>query len=126
MACLDGDWRVALVRAYPGLFHHLAEARAACPCDVCGEAGQLYGNGWLTTRCMAHVEEPRLVEIRPGFEIPITEEWFARDWCVIRDTDSFIEVNSTSLLIEEASSFLGPFVLRSSRLYGWERRSQRA
>lgn len=33
----------------------LAEARAACTCEICGKEGRLYTNqGYLTTRCARH------------------------------------------------------------------------
>lgn len=33
----------------------LAEARAACTCDVCGSEGRLFDDGgWLATRCEVH------------------------------------------------------------------------
>ncbi|WP_074116790.1 hypothetical protein [Bradyrhizobium sp. AS23.2] len=84
----------------------LAEARSACTCEVCGEVGQLYGDGWLTTRCMAHAEKRSPVEVRPGFEILI-KEWSVRDRRVIRcrrydrEADRFIEVDPTAFANEE-------------------------
>lgn len=87
----------------------LAEARSAYTCEVCEEVGQLYGNGWLTTRCIAHAGELSPVEVLPGLENTHIAEWTARDRGVIRcrrrydhETDSFIEVDPTALGIEEA------------------------
>jgi len=85
----------------------LAEARSACTCEICGEVGQLHGPGWLTTRCAAHAEGRRPVEIRPGFENIHIEERFVRDRRVVRcrrydrETDSFIDVDPASLGIQE-------------------------
>jgi hypothetical protein len=85
----------------------LAEARSASTCEICGEAGQLYGPGWLATRCAAHAEGRRPVEIRPGFENIHIEERFVGDRRVVRcrrydrETDSFIDVDPSSLGVEE-------------------------
>jgi hypothetical protein len=85
----------------------LAEARSASTCEVCGEMGQLYGPGWLTTRCAEHAEGRRPVEIRPGFENVHIEERFVGDRRVVRcrrydrKTDSFIDVDPRSLGIED-------------------------
>lgn len=46
----------------------LAEARSACTCDVCGEAGVLRTGSWLTTRCDLHAEGRAPAGVRPGFE----------------------------------------------------------
>jgi hypothetical protein len=85
----------------------LAEARSACTCEVCSEVGQLYGPGWLTTRCAAHAEGRRLVEIRPGLENIRIEERYVGDRRVVRcrrddrETDSFVDVDPASIGIEE-------------------------
>lgn len=86
---------------------HLAEARSACTCEICGEVGRLYGSVWLTTRCTAHAEKQSLVNIRPGFENLYIEKRFDRDpsksrwWRYDRDTDSFVEVIPVAPGIEE-------------------------
>ena len=85
----------------------LAEARSACTCEICGEVGQLYGPGWLTTRCAAHAEGRLPVEIRPGFESIHIEERYVGDRRVVRcrrydrESDGFINVDPRSLGIEE-------------------------
>jgi hypothetical protein len=85
----------------------LAEARSTSTCEICGELGRLHGPGWLTTRCVAHAEGRRPVEIRPEFENIYIEERFAGDRRVIRcrrydrETDSFDDVDPSTLGIEE-------------------------
>jgi hypothetical protein len=85
----------------------LAEARSASTCEICGEAGQLYGPGWLVARCAAHAEGRRPVEIRPGFENIHIEERFVGGRHVVRcrryerETDSFIDVDPSALGVEE-------------------------
>ena len=85
----------------------LAEARAACTCEVCGEVGPLYGNGWLTTRCMAHAEGRRPAEVRAGFENRQIEERYARDRRVVRcrrsdrETDAVADVEPARFRTEE-------------------------
>jgi hypothetical protein len=85
----------------------LAEARSACTCEVCGEFGQLYDNGWLTTRCVTHAEGRRLVEVRAGFENIYIDERSGdrreiRCRRYDRGTDSFVDVDPATLGIEEA------------------------
>lgn len=85
----------------------LAEARSACTCEICGEVGQLYGPGWLTTRCAAHADGRRPVEIRPGLENIRIEERYLGDRRIVRcrrydrESDGFIDVDPRSLGIEE-------------------------
>jgi hypothetical protein len=84
----------------------LAEARSACTCELCGEEGRLYrAGGVLMTRCADHAQGSA-VEIRPGFENIHIEERFVGDRRVVRcrrydrETDSFIDVDPSSLKIE--------------------------
>lgn len=41
----------------------LAEAFSKRICEVCGSRGRLRGNGWITTRCDAHVEPERIAPV---------------------------------------------------------------
>lgn len=85
----------------------LAKARSACTCEICGEPGRLYGGGWLTTRCAAHAEERQAVEIRSEFDnVHILRQVVGQEQRVNcrryhRETDSFVDVESGSLGIEE-------------------------
>lgn len=85
----------------------LAEARSATCCEICGESGRLYGDGWLTTRCPAHAEGRTPVEVRPGLENIYIVSYVAGDRSQVscrrydRDTDSFTEVDPASLPVEE-------------------------
>lgn len=85
----------------------LAEARSATCCEVCGEPGRLHGDGWLTTRCAAHAEGRTPVEVKPGLENIYIVSYVVGDWSQVtcrryhRDTDSFTDVDPTSLGIEE-------------------------
>jgi hypothetical protein len=85
----------------------LAEAASACSCEVCGEPGRLHGNGWVTTRCAAHATGRPAIEVRPGFENIHVVRYVAGDESRIscrrydRDTDSFTDVDPSSLGIEE-------------------------
>lgn len=75
----------------------LAEARSATTCEVCGEPGVLRGGGWMTTRCDAHAEGRRPVEVEDGFENLHVDErliggrWRARYRFYDRDADRFVE-----------------------------------
>jgi hypothetical protein len=85
----------------------LAEARSAVTCEICGEEGQLYGPDWLTTRCAQHAEGRQPEESRPGFENVHIEERIVGGKRVlrcrryVRETDSFVDVDPSSLGIEE-------------------------
>jgi hypothetical protein len=85
----------------------LAEACSAGTCELCGEEGRLSGPGWLTTRCAAHADGRRPVEIKPGLEnVHIVERIAGGRRSVIcrrydRESDSFVEVEPRSLGIEE-------------------------
>lgn len=85
----------------------LAEARSACTCEICGEEGRLHGPGWLTTRCAAHAEGRRPVEIKPGLEnIHVVQRIVGKRREVTcrrydRATASFIDVDPGSLGLEE-------------------------
>jgi hypothetical protein len=86
----------------------LAEARSACTCEVCGNPGVLHSRGgWLATACPDHAR---------GEPVPVVAGWAnihlirgTRDGKTAilvcrrydRDTDSFIDVDPTSLGIEE-------------------------
>jgi len=86
----------------------LAEARSACTCEVCGAEGVLHQvGGQLLTACTEHAK---------GSPVPIQAGWEnvhllrgTRDGksAILvcrrydRDTDSFIDVDPTSLGIEE-------------------------
>jgi hypothetical protein len=85
----------------------LADARSAFSFEGCGEIAQLNGSGSLTMCCIAHAEARSLVEVLPDFE---TSRMVVRSVCnrraprsqrYRREIDSFIEVNPTTLEIEE-------------------------
>lgn len=86
----------------------ISEARSACSCEECGEEGRLYQSGdWLMTRCAAHAMGVP-VETRPGLEnMHIVSRFAAGEMQVVtcqrydRKTDSFVDVDPTSLGIEE-------------------------
>jgi hypothetical protein len=85
-----------------------AEARSACTCEVCGREGMLHQvGGQLLTACAEHAK---------GAPVPVQAGWAnihlirgTRDGKTAilvcrrydRDTDSFIDVDPTSLGIEE-------------------------
>jgi hypothetical protein len=86
----------------------LAEARAACTCERCGQPGRLFNRGdWLATACAEHARgEP--VRVRAGFENFYVVRCFGADGQPTvtcrrydRETDSFIDVDPTSLGIED-------------------------
>jgi alkylation response protein AidB-like acyl-CoA dehydrogenase len=86
----------------------LAEARAACTCETCGEAGSLYGPGWLTTRCAQHADGRRPEEeVKPLLRNIRVVTRFAGDRKVVRcrryvrETDSFVDVDPTALDLGE-------------------------
>jgi hypothetical protein len=85
-----------------------AEARSACTCEQCGEEGCLYrAGGVLMTRCTAHANgQP--VEVKPRLaNLHLVQRIVPGGARVIsccrydRATDTFIEVSSDSLGIEE-------------------------
>lgn len=83
----------------------LADTRSACTCD--GEPGRLHGSGWLVTRCAECAAGRPLVESRPGFENIFVVERIVGDRRdvrrrrYVRATDSFVDVDPSSLGIEE-------------------------
>lgn len=87
---------------------HLAEARSACTCETCGEAGRLFKHGGqLLTACEQHAKG-KAVEVRPGREnIHIVRSlkdgklFIASCRRYIRETDSFVEVPPSELGIKE-------------------------
>jgi hypothetical protein len=87
----------------------LADARSACTCETCGEAGVLYRVGrQLLTACREHGSDGAPVPIEPGWEnIHLTRGVRGGKTttlvCVryVRATDSFIDVDPKSLGIEE-------------------------
>ncbi|OSI24887.1 hypothetical protein [Bradyrhizobium canariense] len=85
----------------------LAEARSGVTCEICGEEGRLRGDAWLTTRCALHAEGWPAVAVRPGLENVQIEERYVGDRRVIRyrrydrETDRFIDVDPSTLDIEE-------------------------
>jgi hypothetical protein len=85
----------------------LAEARSACTCEQCGNAGALHTFGdRLATACPDHaVGEP--VEVARGFEnLHIVRTFNAVHYPIascrryVRERDSFVEVDLQSLGVE--------------------------
>lgn len=86
----------------------LAEARAACTCETCGEEGRLHNkHGWLLTACDLHAQgDP--VTVQPGFE-NVRLVWTVEAGKIlvvsrrryIRATDSFVDLDPKSIDIEE-------------------------
>lgn len=86
----------------------LAEARSACTCETCGDAGVLRQvGGQLLTACAKHAK---------GTVVPVTQGWenlhLVRGTCdgkigiivcrrYVRETDFFVDVDPISLGIEE-------------------------
>jgi hypothetical protein len=87
----------------------LAEARSACTCETCGEAGTLYRVGrQLLIACREHGSGGAPVPIEPGWEnIHLSRGVRGGKTttlvCVryVRATDSFIDVDPLALGIEE-------------------------
>jgi hypothetical protein len=85
----------------------LAEARAACTCEICGEAGSLYGPGWLTTRCAQHAEGRRPEPVKAHllnvhFQTRIVgDQKVIRCMRYVRETDSFVDVDPAALGLGE-------------------------
>jgi hypothetical protein len=85
----------------------LAEARSACTCETCGEPGRLYQtSGCYKTACSAHADvEP--VPVRAGRENVHVSYRFVdgkrvvRARRYIRETDSFVDVDPSSVPPEE-------------------------
>lgn len=77
----------------------LAEARSHSTCEICGDLGRLYGNGWLTTRCATHAEGRPAVEVGEGFENLHVEHRFVGGQTITRfrmydrDRDGFVDVD---------------------------------
>jgi hypothetical protein len=86
----------------------LAEARSACTCEICGAEGRLYSRGgWLATACAQHARG-EAVPVRPGFEnLRIVRRMVEGRVQIIscrrydRSTDAFVDVDPSSLRIEE-------------------------
>lgn len=85
----------------------LAQARSACTCDQCGERGRLFRKGGvLMTRCASHAQGEH-VPTEPGQEnvhlvqIPTSEGYRIAARRYDRETDSFADVPSGSIKIEE-------------------------
>jgi hypothetical protein len=85
----------------------LAEARAACTCEICGEPGSLCGPGWLTTRCAQHAEGRRpepvkahLLNVHVQTRI-IGDQKVIRCRRYVRETDSFVDVDPAALGLGE-------------------------
>jgi hypothetical protein len=104
-------WRGRLspeARAFVEAAIALAEARSGCTCELCGKEGSLRRAGDdLSTHCDNHAEGA-LVRIFPGFEnlhivrhldefLPPAIQCRRYD----RETDSFVEVDPSSLRKEE-------------------------
>jgi hypothetical protein len=87
---------------------NLAEARSACTCEVCGEPGRLHDwKGWLATACPSHARGD-VVPRQPGWEgISIVRTYRSGDVWIRscrrydRETDTFTDVDPSSLGIEE-------------------------
>lgn len=85
----------------------LADARSACTCEICGEAGSLYGPGWLTTRCAQHAEGRRPEEVKPllrNVHIQtriVGNRRVVRCRRYVRETDSFVDADPASLGLGE-------------------------
>jgi hypothetical protein len=86
----------------------LAEARSACTCEICGDAGVLHrAGGQLLTACAAHaVGEP--VAAEPGWEnLHLVRGYRDGKVALIlcrrydREADAFVDVDPRSLGIEE-------------------------
>lgn len=85
----------------------LAEARSAVTCEICGDQGALHGDRWVTTRCVQHAEGHRPVQTQPDDDIYVFERFAGNHRNVLyrrydREIDIFIDVDPTSLGIEEA------------------------
>jgi hypothetical protein len=86
----------------------LAEARSATTCEACGEEGRLYRwGGTLMTRCAVHAKG-RVIESKPGFNnLLVTQKIVGGRFRTVasrryvRETDSFVDVDPSSLGIEE-------------------------
>jgi hypothetical protein len=85
----------------------LAEARSACTCEICGEPGDLYGPGWLITRCAEHSEGRRREPVKEHLRNIFVETRIIGDQTIVRcrryvrETDSFVDVDPASAGIEE-------------------------
>jgi hypothetical protein len=85
----------------------LAKARSACTCETCGEPGRLFKRGgWFITACDEHSEGEPVVQRRDLENVHVVYrivdgEPVRRARRYIRATDSFVDVPSGSLGIEE-------------------------
>jgi hypothetical protein len=86
----------------------LAEARSACTCEQCGEPGRLFkSGGWFLTACDTHGKGNPVTNHRPEDEnVHVTErvvdgKHVVRARRYIRATDSFEEVDPTTLNLDE-------------------------
>jgi hypothetical protein len=85
----------------------LAEARSACTCETCGAPGRLFNDaGYYQTACDAHGKgtsvrtaperaDVHLCHVRRGGKLVVRARRY------LRDTDSFADVNLSSLPPEE-------------------------
>jgi hypothetical protein len=89
----------------------LAEARSACTCETCGEPGRLFKHGgWFLTACETYGKGKPVTNHRPEHEnvhvtwrvIGATRTVRARHY--IRGTDSFVDVDPSSLDLERKTS----------------------
>lgn len=86
----------------------LAEARAECTCEICGDEGRLHRHSdRLSTRCARHANG-RPVESRPGFEnLHLIQVLVAGRVPAVRcarydrATDTFVDVLASTLGTEE-------------------------
>lgn len=86
----------------------LAESRSECTCESCGREGRLYSAGsWLITACTDHARGEE-VPVRPGHEnlrvvttIKADREETVSCRRYIRATDSFIDVDPSTLDLED-------------------------
>jgi hypothetical protein len=77
----------------------LAEARAACTCEICGMEGQLHDRaGWLATRCAMHAVGHQVVHRRDHKNLHIRWAVENEQWRVLscrrydRDRDELVDV----------------------------------
>jgi hypothetical protein len=73
----------------------LAECRAACTCETCGERGRLWsGDGWLVTSCDAHGRGEPLVRDRPEDQVVEcvwrTDQWIETRYRYVRERDELV------------------------------------
>jgi hypothetical protein len=85
----------------------LAKARSACTCETCGQPGRLFKlSGWFMTACDEHGKGEHVAERRDLENVHVVYrivdgEPVPRARRYIRAIDSFVDVPSGSLGIEE-------------------------